>query len=420
MVGYIEAGGEDKSGSGSRLNRVTFVQPPRPASLGNIVADIVALPASTQLLDLTSPGPNEGGWHFGDVSIGQIESSSPGLVVRANRTIIISKLPDDCTVEIAGEDSKLVMGREAERASGVDLKVSAPKLHLVRGVLDGVSLIAVTELEVGPAPTKEGQSSAIGRAYESALGEVVGMAMATRVTGEVDSLIIHEGCTVAGDALQGFCARQLAVAEQSEVSGLAAQPLSIPAITGLARASRSGLWVPWSSRAARRQFEREALSAQQASEVELGRLSNRRALLLEHAVASSESGHVLSVLQEAEKDSRRRLLPLRSRERLLLETSRWMVGYGERIGWPLGVDALLLAVLAGLDVGWSNLTSSDWWSGFAHVQRYESAFEFALPGIDVLGIEASEGLWGLLAKLVSVVFIATAVRAGFRVLRRHE
>ena len=34
-----------------------------------------------------------------------------------------------------------------------------------------------------------------------------------------------------------------------------------------------------------------------------------------------------------------------------------------------------------------------------------SAFEFALSGIDVLGIEASDGLWGLLAKLVSVVFI---------------
>ena len=89
---------------------------------------------------------------------------------------------------------------------------------------------------------------------------------------------------------------------------------------------------------------------------------------------------------------------MRSRERLLLEMSRWMVGYGERIGWPLGVGALLLAILAGLHVGWSNLTISEWWSGFAHVHRYRSTLDSTLSGIDVLGIEASDGLWGRLGE----------------------
>ena len=223
MVGLIKAGGEDRSGLGSRLRRVTFIQPPRPASLGQVVADVLALPDSTRV-STTAPGPNEGGWHFREVSIGQIEHPGPGLIVRADRTINISELPDGCTVEITGDDTELVLGREAERALVVDVKVSAPKLHLVRGVLDGVSLVAVAELEVGPTPPKEDQStsSAFGTAYESALDQVVGMATATRVMGEVDRLTIHSGCAVAGDILNGFCAHQLSVAEQSEISGLAA------------------------------------------------------------------------------------------------------------------------------------------------------------------------------------------------------
>ena len=95
--------------------------------------------------------------------------------------------------------------------------------------------------------------------------------------------------------------------------------------------------MPWSSRVARREFEGEARKAQnRLVSWSSGGCRTDAARLLEHAVTSSESGHVLSVLREAEKDSCRRPLPMRSRERLLLEMSRWMVGYGERIGWPLG------------------------------------------------------------------------------------
>jgi hypothetical protein len=149
-------------------------------------------------------------------------------------------------------------------------------------------------------------------------------------------------------------------------------------------------------------------------------LAHHRKAILALAQDTKQDGHTLSVLREAEKDARRASLPLRNRERILLELWRWLLGYGERIVWPLAMALPLLFILGIAEVGWAKIWSKSWWGGFGSIARYESIMNFSLPGVDFLGLSGTGGVWGVLAKAVSVVFVASALSAAVRVVRRGE
>ena len=97
---------------------------------------------------------------------------------------------------------------------------------------------------------------------------------------------------------------------------------------------------------------------------------------------------------------------------------RRLLKYGESIGYPLVVAAGLLVVLGVLQVGWSNATSWAWFAGFGDHHRLEAILRFALPGLSSLGLQPLGGLWGSLAKIVSVIFIGSSVRAASRIVGR--
>ena len=149
-------------------------------------------------------------------------------------------------------------------------------------------------------------------------------------------------------------------------------------------------------------------------------MTHYRKRLLALAKDTQQDGHTLSVLREAEKDARRAASPWHSRERILLTLWRRTLGYGERIGYPLLLGGLLIAFLGIGQAGWGRFSSTNWWSGWQHISRVDSVINFALPGIDAFGIDGIGGFWGVSAKIVSVLFFASAATAAIRVVKRGE
>jgi hypothetical protein len=94
-------------------------------------------------------------------------------------------------------------------------------------------------------------------------------------------------------------------------------------------------------------------------------------------------------------------------------------GYGERIAWPLFATAIAIVPLGVGQIGWGRFYSRAWWAGWSHpAGRLESAVNFALPGIDALGLDGTVGIWGTAAKLCSVIGIGSAINAARKLANR--
>jgi hypothetical protein len=112
------------------------------------------------------------------------------------------------------------------------------------------------------------------------------------------------------------------------------------------------------------------------------------------------------------RDARPRSLPKLSRERIALELWRSVTGYGERIAWPLVTASVAIVPLGIGHVGWAHFSRRAWWGGWSHLtSRLESLVNFALPGIDAIGLDGTTGIWGIAAKLCSVICLGAALNA---------
>jgi hypothetical protein len=335
-----------------------------------------------------------------------------GLLIQTDSRVSMSRVPDSSVVVSTGTDSVVILEGEYPGAEGTrDLTLDCEHIVVNTGIVDGLTLRRrSTTIRIGStddeSPTED--------------EELVDFAVVTRVAGTVQRLVVGRRSVFSGHEARGFVAIDVEASAGSEISGIAAAELSISAIASLSHADRVGLWVAPSTKAARRQMEKIARNAESEGTLALDRLVDQRAKLLRLAVDSQQSGHTLAVLREAERDARRRRLPKGSRERRLLTLSRWAVGYGERIGWPLAVGGAVISILAAVEVGWGRLSSSEFWAGFGDHHRYEEAIRFALPGLSFFDLDGTGGLWGTLAKFASVIFLASSAAAASRVLRRRE
>lgn len=327
--------------------------------------------------------------------IGTLIHHARRLTVRATRPLRITQAIERCDIQ---SDADIRLGSDVHEILASDVAITTKgNLLLGNGRLETAMLdcghLALTPFRPGARP------------------------MAIDISGIATSIAAGEDSLLAGSSDSGLHTGELDLGSGAEVTGIAAHRLSLRSIESLRKASATvGLWVDPSAGKARLAFQKQA----EATTPILGRhqLSQRRSALLRLAIDTEQSGHVLSIIREAEKDARRRSLARRNRERLLLGASRWATGYGERILWPLVVGALLILPLAIAQVGWGTLTRRGWWTGFGHLGRYEHILGFVLPSWSALGLPPSGGLWGVLAKTTFGLFAFSALAAARKLVRR--
>lgn len=298
------------------------------------------------------------------------------------------------------------------------LAVAGGTVRIRCGAVFSLALQDVQRLEVGE-PRPPDKSEALHGIASDAVASESGYGLAAYVVGHVDVLVLGHRAVIAGRPDVGFSARRVEAAESAEISGLDADGFNHGSAAVLRSVRRLGLWVNPSTRAARRRFQSEVERRSFEDDPALFDLAHKRKHLLHLATDTMQDGHTLSVLREAEKDARRASLPWQSRERVLLELWRRMLGYGERIGYPLLVGSTLILLLGITKIGWRRAFSADWWSGWSSA-RMNNIVSFALPGVDILGLNGVGGLLGVAAKAVSVVFIGSAIAIAVRVVRRGE
>jgi hypothetical protein len=314
-------------------------------------------------------------------------------------TLLAGRIAKHTRIACESDEALVVLGDTMSTAETSYLTVEGGTLRVLRGEVGPLHLVDVDVLEVGrdldPDATKD-----VADAARQAIASELGYGLVTQVTGSVRQLTLGYRAVVSGDARSGFSAQRIAATPTAEVSGLDARNFNLYSAGVLRDIRRLGLWVDPSTRGARRHFESEVLSKASEPDPALFELAHRRKQLLRLAIDTQQDGHTLSVLREAEKDARRASLSWRSRERVLLEAWRRLLGYGERIVHPLAIGAGLIALLAIGHVGWGRFWSTEWWSGWAHIDRVNSVINFALPGIDAFGISGIGGFWGVTAKVV--------------------
>lgn len=353
------------------------------------------------------------------------EVRTGSLAVQSGRillgsTLFAGSLAKGTRISCETDFSKVVLGETWDVSLTPDLTMKGGTLHIVRGEVSGLTMVEMRKLVVGDAVDPTTVPDDIDREYGQALASQLGYGLVTGVCGTTRELEMHERAVIAGDSRTGFSVRRIAAASSSEISALNAGSFNLYSSGVLRDIRRVGLWVDPSTHKARELFESEVHSKSFDPEPALFELAHHRKQLLNLGTQTQQDGHTLSVLREAEKDARRASLPWRSRERLLLEAWRRVLGYGERIGYPLCLGAIVIALLGVGHVGWSRFWSRDWWHGWRHLDRINQILNFALPGIDAFGIDGIGGFWGVSAKIMSVVFFASAATAAIRVVKRGE
>lgn len=318
------------------------------------------------------------------------------------------------------DDARVVVGDTLGTPEARYLTVDGGELKVVRGEVGPLHLNDVQVLEIGDVAEPTGDNPTLQAATRQAVASHLGYGLVTGVTGNVRELKLGERAAIAGDPKTGFSAQRIAAVSTAEISGLNARSFNLYSAGILRDVRRLGLWVDPSTHRAREHFEAEVSQRAADPDPAMFELAHRRKQLLALAVDTKQDGHTLSVLREAEKDARRASLSWRSRERVLLELWKWLLGYGERIGYPLWIGAGLLFVLGIGQVGWGHFWSRQWWAGWGHIDRFNELINFALPGIDAFGIDGVGGFWGVSAKVVSVLFVASAATAAIRVVKRGE
>lgn len=384
---------------------------PLARNLGGLRANVVSLPAGADRLDLRRPVLSGAEWMFDEtISIGEIRGQSERLTLLCDRTLELSRWQP--TQLVVKAQRNVVRVGSAASSKGT-LEVEANRFELSSGQLEGVVFSSqVEEVVLGnPIATDETDRN---NAFYNAMMRSAEPATLLGVRGSVGRLIAHERSTVVASESYGLEVAEVDADESSELFNIAAHGLSTASVVSLLNHGGSlSLWTPAKAGTAAQQFRMELASADQLGRE---RIAMRRALLLRLAEQSSSDGHVLAVVREAERDARRVVSPPRSRERILLSIQRAGFGYGERIAWPLLVGAVLILVLGLIEVGITDLNSRSWWLD-TDEERIMNAFEFALPGLGFLGLDHFDGVWALMAKVVSTVCIASALAAGRKLVR---
>ena len=417
--GFQDDGTPVLRSAGRHLPSLNLLSSPRRGQIGDLSVAALTVPEACEVLDLRLPLGIDT-VDYRRVEIGTIRRSagSSPLRLSVDGPCRVDHLPTGCHVVAEDDMTVFRIGSEDVSGSATDLSFSGSRLRLVAGLINGLALNDVDRLEVGADPP--GEDEARPEFFYSRYDRQTAGAHITRATGSARCAHFSHGANVDGSIIKGLGIDEVFVDDEAEVTGLRASALDLESILRLSGAKRLGLWVDPKTSRATRMFNKEAGDARQTSGAAIDRLADKRRHLLRLAENSAQSGHVLAVLREAEKDARRRCPGTGPRERWLLWLSRTFIGYGERIGWPLGVGAGLLLLLASCQVGWGRWSTTSWWSGFGDHHRYQRAIEFCLPGLNWLGGNGIPGLWGILAKVVSVVFVAGSLSAARRVLRRGD
>ena len=402
---------------GCHVSSLNLLAQPQRGQVGQLLVGTLTIPEACEVLDLRRSLDADVD-DFRSVDLGTVRRFSGSMPLRlvVDDLCRVNHLPTGCHVVADDETGYFTIGSEDVAGSAIDLSFSGPRLRVIAGLIDGLTLNDVDRLQVGAEPPSEDE--ALPELYYSRYDQHTNGAHITRATGSARIAHLCHGANVDGSIIKGLGITRVFVEDEAEVTGLRAHALDLESILRLSGAKRLGLWVDPKTSKATRTFSNEASDARQTSSAAIDRLADKRRHLLRLAESSAQSGHVLAVLREAEKDARRRCPGTGPRERYLLGMSRAFTGYGERIGWPLAVGAGLLVLLASCQVGWGRWSTMSWWRGFGDHHRYQRAIEFCLPGLNWLGGNGVPGLWGILAKIVSVVFVAGALSAAKRVLRR--
>ena len=360
---------------------------------------------------------------IGRAPLGEVsDSRATSVSVASGRiflssTLSVGSLSEGSRISCTSSTAVVVLGDSIDLAETKRLVVTGGHLKVLRGEVSQLEMIDVEQLDVGDFSTSTVHAEIAARQL---LAAKFGYGLVTQVSGNVRVLNLCERATVAGDARTGFSADRVAAPVNAEISGLRAGSFNLNSAGVLRDLRRLGLWVNPSTHKARKHFEAQVRKAETEPEPALFELAHHRKQMLGLAVDSQQDGHTLSVLREAEKDARRATSSWRSRERMLLELWRRCLGYGERIGYPLALGSVLIFLLGIGQIGWAQFWSRGWWAGWSHIARINRLINFALPGIPGLGIDGIGGFWGVSAKIVSVVFFASAATAAIRVVKRGE
>lgn len=354
-----------------------------------------------------------------------VEVTAGTLTVESRRihvesTLYAGSIGKHTHIACETDEAAVVLGESLAPSETRYLTVEGGVLRIVRGQVGPLCLENVAALEIGSDSDPSAEADNIDEAANQAIASHLGYGLAMEVSGQVRELKLGHRAIVSGNSRSGFAAERITAVSTAEVSGLNAQSFNLYSAGILRDVRRLGLWVDPSTRKARRHFEAGVDRSSMDPAPAQFELAHQRKRLVSLAVDTQQDGHTLSVLREAEKDARRAALPWNSRERLLLEAWRRLLGYGERIGYPLLIGAGLIFLLGIGQIGWSSFWSREWWSGWAHLSRVESVMNFALPGVDAFGVDGIGGFWGVSAKVVSVVFLASAITTAIRVVKRGE
>jgi hypothetical protein len=245
------------------------------------------------------------------------------------------------------------------------------------------------------------------------------------VSGEVECLSMADRCVV--DASQsGLRVRHTKVSRDAELYGLDPVVLDYQSLVALEEVEHLSLWVNPKAWSARQSFSEELSKVRTErrrsptvgldSFQELIRLRERRTRLLALAVAKRQDGHTLSLLREAEKQTRTALSGW-TREGILLRMSQLFTGHGERVFRPLFFWVFISLGLICLQVGDGRFFSSTLWTDRWWQERMLYVLRFGFPGSSFLDVEPVGGLWGALAKLNSLLFLGAALNALRKVAR---
>lgn len=284
------------------------------------------------------------------------------LTVQSGRLAVSSSLraggiSEGARITCEAEDATVVLGDTLNASDTRDLTIEGGHLKVVRGHVGPLRLINVDVLEIGDGMDPSSRVESVADAAKRAIASTLGYGLVTQVTGSVRELRLGHRAAIAGDSRYGFSAERVTATPTSEISGLDARSFNLYSSGVLRDVRRLGLWVPPSTHKARAHFEAEVRRKKSEPAPAAFELAHRRKQLLALAIATQQDGHTLSVLREAEKDARRASLSWQSRERMLLELWRWLLGYGERIGYPLVVASGLLILLGIGHIGWSRFWS---------------------------------------------------------------
>jgi hypothetical protein len=323
----------------------------------------------------------------GTVNTAEIKGCA-GLTIRSAVSLGLGRLPPRSSLHL--RDNATVTF-DASAGEVGDITVHGGEVTVACGTLNGLTLSAVQKLTIGIQQTSSVSSSS---------------ATVLSLAGSVNALSLADGSSVLASVGQ-LQFDELRVGEHCDVFGISADRLRHQEIESLGKARQVAL-----DAGTRCTFKIEATTAAHEGQPSIQRLADKRRRLLTLAIETHQSGHVQSVLREAERDARRRSLPKLSRERVALELWRSVTGHGERIAWPLVTASVAIVPLGIGRVGWAHFSSRAWWGGWSHLtSRLESFVNFALPGIDAIGLDGTTGIWGIAAKLCSVICLGAALNA---------